>query len=165
MEPRAPRPVCRISGRAYIHIGFKTLFYVVRHLDSIASCLPTGLHLGFFRSWPTLYLPSSFDSIIYWVLGQYSLKATGLYENYVSSKITLTVPNKKHVCVKGVSFYYYCSYETNKQKNSEVKFNQAPPEILAGRRSHSWEVISIGLEIFQVIFTFMVPCIIIHKTE
>ena len=36
---------------------FKTSFYVVRHLDSIASYLPTGLHLGFFRSWPSLYLP------------------------------------------------------------------------------------------------------------
>jgi hypothetical protein len=44
----------------YIYIGFKTLFYVVRHLDSTASYLPTGLHLGFFRSWPSLYLPSSF---------------------------------------------------------------------------------------------------------
>jgi hypothetical protein len=32
----------------YIYIGFKTFFYVVRHLDSIASYLPTGLHLGFF---------------------------------------------------------------------------------------------------------------------
>ena len=44
-------------------IGFKTVFYVVRHLDSIASCLPTGLHLSFFRSWPSLYLPSSFSSV------------------------------------------------------------------------------------------------------
>ena len=38
----------------YIYIGFKTLFYVVRRLDSVASYLPTGLHLGFFRSWPSL---------------------------------------------------------------------------------------------------------------
>ena len=30
-------------------MGFKTFFYVVRHLDSIASYLPTGLHLGFFH--------------------------------------------------------------------------------------------------------------------
>ena len=44
----------------YIYIGFKTFFYVVRHLDSIASYLPTGLHLGFFRSWPSLYPPSRF---------------------------------------------------------------------------------------------------------
>jgi len=43
----------------YIYIGFKTFFYVVRHLDSTASYLSTGLHLGFFRSWPSLYLPSS----------------------------------------------------------------------------------------------------------
>jgi len=34
--------------------------YVVRRLDSTASYLPTGLHLGFFRSWPSLYLPSNF---------------------------------------------------------------------------------------------------------
>jgi len=46
----------------YIYIGFKTLFYVVRHLDSIASYLPIGLHLGFFRSWPSVYLSSSFSS-------------------------------------------------------------------------------------------------------
>ena len=44
----------------YIYIGFKTFFYVVRHLDFISSYLPTGLHLGFFCSWPSLYLPSSF---------------------------------------------------------------------------------------------------------
>ena len=31
-----------------MYIGFKTSFYVVRHLDSTASYLPTGLHLGFF---------------------------------------------------------------------------------------------------------------------
>ena len=47
----------------YIYIGFKTLFYVVRHLDSTASYLPIGLHLGFFRSWPSLYLLSSFFSV------------------------------------------------------------------------------------------------------
>jgi len=38
-----------------MYIGFKTFFYVVRHLDSIASYLPTGLHLHFFRSWPSLF--------------------------------------------------------------------------------------------------------------
>ena len=47
-----------------MYVGFKTLFYVVRHLDSTASYLLTGLHLGFFRSWPSLYLPSSFIIII-----------------------------------------------------------------------------------------------------
>ena len=35
----------------------------VQHLDSTASYLPTGLHLGFFRSWPSLYLPSSLSSV------------------------------------------------------------------------------------------------------
>jgi hypothetical protein len=29
-------------------------FYVVRHVDSIASYLPTGLHLGFFLLWPSV---------------------------------------------------------------------------------------------------------------
>jgi len=47
----------------YVYIGFKTFFYAVRHLDFIASYLPTGLHLGFFRSWPSLFLPSSFSSV------------------------------------------------------------------------------------------------------
>ena len=46
-----------------MYVGFKTLFYVVRQLDSTASYLPTGLHLGFFRSWPSLYFPSSFSSV------------------------------------------------------------------------------------------------------
>jgi len=37
----------------YVYIGFKTFSYVLLHLDSIASYLPTGLHLGFFRPWPS----------------------------------------------------------------------------------------------------------------
>ena len=45
-----------------MYVGFK-MFYVVRHLDSTTSYLPTGLHLGLFRSWPSLYLPSSFSSV------------------------------------------------------------------------------------------------------
>ena len=36
-----------------MYMGLKTSFYVVRHLDSIASHFPTGFHLGFFRSWPS----------------------------------------------------------------------------------------------------------------
>ena len=47
----------------YVYIGFKTFFYVVQHLDSITSYIPTGLHLGFFLSWPSLFLPSSFASV------------------------------------------------------------------------------------------------------
>ena len=38
----------------YIYIGFKTFFYVFRHIESISSYLPTGFHLGFLRSWPSL---------------------------------------------------------------------------------------------------------------
>jgi len=33
------------STLMYVYVGFKTSFYVVRHLDSIASYLPTGLLL------------------------------------------------------------------------------------------------------------------------
>jgi hypothetical protein len=47
----------------YVYIGFKTFLYVVRHLDSIASYLPTGLHLDFFRSWPSLFISYSFSSV------------------------------------------------------------------------------------------------------
>jgi len=48
----------------YIYIyRFQNFFYVVRHLDFIASYLPIRLHLDFFRSWPSLYLPSSFSSV------------------------------------------------------------------------------------------------------
>ena len=66
----------RKRARAHTHththtdiIGFKTFFYVVRHLDSIASYLPTDLHLGFFRSWPSLYPPSSFSSVFLFCFG------------------------------------------------------------------------------------------------
>jgi len=56
--------VLQAEACMYVCIGFKTLFYAVRHLDSTASYLSTGLHLGFFHSWPSLYLPSSFSSVI-----------------------------------------------------------------------------------------------------
>ena len=61
-----PRVIVRSEGFCIyvcIYVGFKTLFYVVRHLDSTASYLPTGLHLGFFSSWPSLYFPSRFSSV------------------------------------------------------------------------------------------------------
>ena len=41
----------------YIYIGFKTSFYVVRHLDSIASYLPTGLRIRFL-SFMVILIPS-----------------------------------------------------------------------------------------------------------
>ena len=47
----------------YVYIGLKTFFYVVRHLDSTASYIPIWLHLDFFRSWPSLFLPSSFSPV------------------------------------------------------------------------------------------------------
>ena len=46
-----------------VYIGFKTFFYVVQYLDSVASYLPTSLHLGFFHSWPSLFLSSSFSLV------------------------------------------------------------------------------------------------------
>ena len=48
----------------YIYVGFRTFFHVVRYLKSTASYLPTGLHVGFFRSWPSLFLPSRFSSVL-----------------------------------------------------------------------------------------------------
>ena len=53
----------------YMYIAFKTSFSVVRHLDSTASYLPTGLNLGFFRSWPSLYLTPSFSSVFFFRFG------------------------------------------------------------------------------------------------
>jgi hypothetical protein len=44
------RPRDHWDRHIYIYIGFKPFFYVVQHLDSIASYLPTGLHSGLFRS-------------------------------------------------------------------------------------------------------------------
>ena len=78
----------------YICIGFKTTFYVVRHLDFIASYLPTDLHLGFFRSWPYLYLPSSFSSIF---LVLYFVSASTSMLFWVSSfchSLNMVVPCK-----------------------------------------------------------------------
>jgi len=58
-----------------MYIGFKTFFYVIRHLDSIASYLPTGLHLGFFRlrsSFSSIFLVLSFvlasTSMLFWTI-------------------------------------------------------------------------------------------------
>jgi hypothetical protein len=61
-----------------VYVGFKTLFYAVRHLDSTASYLPTGLHVGFFRSWPSLYLTSSF-SLVFLVLSLNSTSTSMLF--------------------------------------------------------------------------------------
>jgi hypothetical protein len=40
-----------------MYIGFKTLFYAVRHLDSTSSYLSTGLCLGFL-SFMAFFIPS-----------------------------------------------------------------------------------------------------------
>ena len=81
-----------------MYIGFKTFFYVVRHLDSIASYLPTGLHLGFFHSWPSLFLPSSFSSV-FLVLSFVSASTSMLFKG-----VTL-----QHIR-KLMSFRRYCLY-------------------------------------------------------
>ena len=49
--------------RMYVCVSVSERFYIVRHIDSTASYLPTCFRLGFFRSWPSLYLPSSFTSV------------------------------------------------------------------------------------------------------
>ena len=75
-----------------MYIGFKTSFYVVRHLDSIASCLPTGFHLGFFRSWLSLYPPSSSSSVflvLYFVLASTSM-LFWVKCNYAKTEETVT---------------------------------------------------------------------------
>jgi len=69
----------------YIYIGFKTFFYVVRHLDSIASCLPNGLHLGFFRSWHSLYTPSSFSSVFPGALFCFGVHFNAILGNLLSA--------------------------------------------------------------------------------
>ena len=58
-----PNSFVVLKNTVCMYVGFNTLFYVVRHLDSTASYLPTGLHLGFFHSWPSLYLPSSLSCL------------------------------------------------------------------------------------------------------
>jgi len=40
----------------YVYIGFKTFFYVVRHLDSIASYLPNGLLYSFHPGFSSVFL-------------------------------------------------------------------------------------------------------------
>jgi hypothetical protein len=41
----------------YIYIyGFQNVSYVVRHLDAIASCLPTGLHFVVLTNWSKRWL-------------------------------------------------------------------------------------------------------------
>jgi len=67
----------------YVYIGFKTFFYVVRQLDSFASYLPTGLHLGFCRSWP-LFLPSSFSSVFLVLLQAQNLEPTNNHRQVVT---------------------------------------------------------------------------------
>ena len=78
----------RKSTRMYI--GFKTSFYVLRHLDSTASYLSTGLHLGFFRSWPSLYLPSSFSSVLL-VLSFVSASTSMLFWGNLNTPVILRV--------------------------------------------------------------------------
>jgi len=88
----------------YVHIGFKRFFYVVRHLDSIASYLPTGLHLGFFRSWPSLFLPSSFSSVVL-VLSFVSASTSMIFWT------VFLLPFFEHGHTKAVRFFEIFSYE------------------------------------------------------
>ena len=67
-----PRLHCFLSSHwpSFMFLSFMAFFipsiqfyYAVRHLDSTASYLPTGLHFGLFRSCPSLYFPSNFSSV------------------------------------------------------------------------------------------------------
>jgi hypothetical protein len=68
-----------------IYIGFKMFFYIVRHLDSIVSYLPTSLHLSFFCSWPSLYLPSSF-SLVFLVLFCFGIHFNAVLGNHNNTR-------------------------------------------------------------------------------
>ena len=84
-----------------IYIGFKTFFYVARHLDSIVSYLPTGLHLGFFRSWSSLFPPSSFSST-------YSKYVWRYHDRPASSngKAAALKSREEHLPSPDTSFFY-----------------------------------------------------------
>jgi hypothetical protein len=45
------------------HLDSAAPYLPARHLDSTAPYLPTGLLKVFFRSWPSLFLPSSSSSV------------------------------------------------------------------------------------------------------
>ena len=73
--------ITHVNMYVYTNIGFKTFFYVVRHLDSTASYLPTGLQLGYFihgclYSFHPVFLRSSscfsfvlaFTSMLFWAI-------------------------------------------------------------------------------------------------
>src|SRR5215469_15291423 len=82
----------------YVYTGFKTFFYAVRHLDSTASYLPTGLHLRFFRSRPSLFLPSSFSSaflVLSFVLASTSMLFWAILVRWAGT----SSPDKKHTHV------------------------------------------------------------------
>ena len=87
----------------YIYVGFKTFFYVVRHLDSVASYLPTGLHLGFFHSWPSLYFPSSF-SLVFLVL---SFVLASYIQRYKNSET-----GRRGIVTKSKGMFIKCSKGT-----------------------------------------------------
>ena len=71
-------PSFRFLSFMAIFIPSIQFFYAVLHLDSTASYLSTGLHLGFFHSWPSLFLPSSFSSV-FLVLSFVSASSSVLY--------------------------------------------------------------------------------------
>ena len=76
----------------YVYIGYKTFFYAVRHHDSIASYLLTGLQLGFFRSWPSLFLPNSFSSV-FLVLSFVSASTSMLFgQSFFCHSLNMAIP-------------------------------------------------------------------------
>ena len=87
-----------------MYVGFKT-FYVVRHLESTASYLPTGLHLGFFLSWPSLYLPSSFSSVFLGNLPSAILWTWPYHVRWFCS-ISFTIGPSNPICCLIVTFLF-----------------------------------------------------------
>ena len=93
-----------------MYVGFKTLVYVVRHLDSTASYLPTGLHLGPFRSWPSIQfffgLPRAlfcFGIHFNVILGNLPSAILWTWPYHVSS-ISFTIGSSNSICCLIVTF-------------------------------------------------------------
>jgi hypothetical protein len=66
-------------GNTQEKFGFRTFFHVVRRQESIASYLPTGLLAGSSRSWPSLFLPSSFSLVSYTYIYKYIILRKNLH--------------------------------------------------------------------------------------
>ena len=114
-----------------MYVGFKPLFYAVRHLDSTASYLPTGLHLRFFRSWPSLHLPSSLSSV-FLVLSFVSVSTSTLFwvtfllpsaEHGRTSQFPVNLPNYRPAAAASSCTHYSHTVSQNISINTHISIN------------------------------------------